>query len=41
MGRIVGAQAASVAGAEHLAKMDVKEITEEKAKALKPEFEVR
>ncbi len=39
VGRIAGAQAASIAAAEELAKMNVAEITEEKARAMKATFE--
>merc|ERR1711892_359063 len=39
VGRIAGQQAASVAGAEELSKMNMAEITEEKASELKPVFE--
>jgi len=39
VGRIAGQQAASVAGAEELSKLNMAEITEEKANELKPVFE--
>ena len=39
LGRVTGSQAASVAGAEELAKMNMAEITEEKAQELRAMFE--